>query len=466
MLKSLKSNPKLAEKLRASLEASRHNSAALYTPYQKQKDFHFAKTRVRSMLAGNRVGKTIAACTETSYHLTGRYPDWWEGKRHDKAIIAWSASDTSESTRNILQVTLLGSLFKEEFGTGTIPADCVGVSSANRGKADAVDTIRIKHVSGDWSVLSFKSYDQGRKKFQGTKPDLIHLDEEPDIDIYTECLTRTMTNNGSIMLTMTPLSGMTDVCETLLDVDSKGAASRTVITIGWNDAPHLTPEVIEEMEAQFPPHEIEARKNGTPTVGRGKIYPFNDDIYIAPIEIAKHWLKAYGMDFGWNNTACAFGAYDADTDIWYIYGEYKEGGKDVAEHVVNINRVVRGFDGVCDPAGGSSSQIDGKNLLDLFTKEGLSLMKADNSVNAGINEVYMRLRTGRLKIFNNCQLLRSEVNTYARDKNGKVIKRNDHILDALRYLIATGLEVAKANSSYKSPYAGLMKQTPINWMTI
>jgi len=59
--------------------------------------------------------------------------------------------------------------------------------------------------------VQFKSYDQGREAFQGTEQDGIWLDEEPPEDVYTECLLRTMTNNGLVMLTFTPLRGMSSV---------------------------------------------------------------------------------------------------------------------------------------------------------------------------------------------------------------------------------------------------------------
>lgn len=69
----------------------------------------------------------------------------------------------------------------------------------------------VRHVTGGISKLGFKSYDQGRKKFQGTSKELIWLDEEPPLDVYTECLTRTMTVNGLVLCTFTPLEGATDV---------------------------------------------------------------------------------------------------------------------------------------------------------------------------------------------------------------------------------------------------------------
>ena len=53
-------------------------------------------------------------------------------------------------------------------------------------------------------LLGFKSYDQGREKFQTETLDLVWLDEEPDEYIYTESLTRTNATNGIVYMTFTP----------------------------------------------------------------------------------------------------------------------------------------------------------------------------------------------------------------------------------------------------------------------
>ena len=49
-----------------------------------------------------------------------------------------------------------------------------------------VDTVRVRHVSGGVSTLTFKTYDQGRERWQGETLDLVAFDEEPPEDIYME----------------------------------------------------------------------------------------------------------------------------------------------------------------------------------------------------------------------------------------------------------------------------------------
>lgn len=163
----------------------------------------------RAAIAGNRCGKTVLGCYEATLHLTGLYPDWWAGRRFDHPVEWWAASDTSETTRDILQYTFMGAF--GEFGTGMIPSDCISDFTRKRGVADALDTVRVKHISGKISNLGFKAYDQGREKFQGTAKHGINLDEEPDSGIYYECLTRLMTTNGLMICTFTPLLGMSEI---------------------------------------------------------------------------------------------------------------------------------------------------------------------------------------------------------------------------------------------------------------
>jgi phage terminase large subunit-like protein len=86
------------------------------------------------------------------------------------------------------------------------------------GVPDLIDTVRIdrRSLSGTpdgTSTLGLKSYQQGRRSFQGTEQDLIWTDEEPPEEVYNEMLIRLMTTRGCAMLTFTPLMGWTKVVE-------------------------------------------------------------------------------------------------------------------------------------------------------------------------------------------------------------------------------------------------------------
>lgn len=181
-----------------------------YDKYPKHMEFMRlgATHRERLFMAGNRVGKSITGAFELVSHCTGQYPKWWEGKRFPMNVDTWAAGDTGQTTRDIIQKVLLGD--NGSWGTGLIPADCLGEIRMRPGIPGAVDTVKVKHTSGRWSTIGFKSYDQKRRAFQGTNKDVIWLDEEPPLDVYVECLIRTMTTGGIVMVTATPLQGLTE----------------------------------------------------------------------------------------------------------------------------------------------------------------------------------------------------------------------------------------------------------------
>lgn len=192
--------------------------------YPKHLEFFEATARYREVcfMAGNRVGKTIAGGYLTSTLLTGRYPHWWNGKRFRGRIDAWVAGDTNETTRDILQLELLGEVTysrhrKTLDGSGLIPRDCIGDVTWKQGVPNLVDTIWIKNRVGSESRLGFKSYDQGRRVFQGTAKHLIWLDEECPQDVYGECLIRTATTKGIVPTTFTPLQGISEVVMSFMD---------------------------------------------------------------------------------------------------------------------------------------------------------------------------------------------------------------------------------------------------------
>lgn len=185
--------------------------------YVKHLEFFEAGAKYRERLAmfGNRVGKTVAGAYETTCHLTGLYPHWWKGRRFSQPVRWWAAGKTNETTRDIVQKELMGEVTssgsrKVVSGTGMIPGALIGGISWKQGVSDLVDTVKVKHVSGRFSILGFKSYQQGRGSFEGTAQHGAWLDEEPPHDIYGEVLIRTATTDGIVLTTFTPLEGWSE----------------------------------------------------------------------------------------------------------------------------------------------------------------------------------------------------------------------------------------------------------------
>lgn len=218
--------------------------------------------------------------------------------------------------------------------------------------------------------------------------------------------------------------------------------------IGWDDVPHLTEEQKQKLLDAIPAHQRDARTKGIPILGAGQIYPLPEESFIVdPFEIPRWWPRAFGMDVGWNKTAAIWGAWDRESDTVYLYSEYYAGQQPPAVHASAIKARGDWISGAIDPASAGSNQKDGTKLIDEYRREGLFLYPADNAVESGILACYQRLAAGRLKIFRTLRNTITEIRIYRRDENGKVVKENDHLMDAKRYLIATGMMYARTEPS-------------------
>jgi phage terminase large subunit-like protein len=407
-------------------------------------------------MAANRVGKTEGVgAYETTLHLTGNYPPWWTGRRWTRPISAWAAGQTSKTTRDIIQLALLGP--PQRFGTGLIPADALLSTTPKAGIPEAVETVYVKHVSGGRSDITLKSYDQGVESFYGTKKDLIWLDEECEQAIYVECLTRTLSTvpgepNGIILFTFTPLWGLTEIVRQFQEASPD--SMKYTVTATWDDAPHLDERTRAELFASIPAYQRDARTKGIPQLGAGAIYhPTDEEILVKPFAIPDHWPRAYGLDVGWNRTAAIWGARDNESGIVYLYSEHYMGHEEPHVHSHAIKGRGAWIPGVIDPAAKGRSQVDGKQLIEKYRAEGLKVQEAVNAVEAGIFAVEQMMYGGKLKAFNSLSQWYSELRSYRRDQNGKVVKDRDHCMDAMRYLVMSGLGIMQRQTApQKEPY--------------
>lgn len=427
-------------------------------------------------MAGNRVGKTEAGGVEVTYHATGEYPDWWEGRRFDRPVSVLAAGDTGQTTRDIIQKKLCGGKYgTDKWGSGLIPKDCLGKPTIKQGISDAYAEVPVLHKpTGEWSVIKLRSYDQGRRCFQGTEEDVVWMDEEVPLEVYEEALVRLMTTKGIFILTFTPLNGLTELVLLFLQDCGEGkqaigdeASPKYMVQAGWDHAPHLDQEDKDKLAVSFKsrPHQLKARREGIPALGAGAVYPYDrPDIEVTPFRIPSHWPRAYAMDVGWNKTAVIWGALDPENDVLYLYSEHYMGETRPAEHVVSINARGKWMLGTIDPAAKGRSQRDGERLIDDYVLAGLTLIPADNAVEAGIMLCNERFSTGRLKVFSNLSAWWFEFGLYRRDeKNWHVVKKNDHAMDAMRYLVMMLREILKV-----PPLTGAKIQRPAdgagNWM--
>ncbi|MGV0128858.1 terminase large subunit domain-containing protein [Burkholderia gladioli] len=423
------------------------NRLAAFHPYPWQREFFAAglTNKQRALMAANRVGKTESAAFECAIHLTGRYPDWWEGYRFTRPIRAWALGVSGEQIRDVIQRKLLGDFEGDApDGRGAIPGNCLGEFIRSPQTKNLVKDIKIQHESGGWSTLSFKAYEQGQHVLMGDSIDYIWIDEEPrDQEIYPQCLTRTLTGDdnrgGLVSLTFTPENGMTPLVAQYMEDIKEG---QFLMNVTWDDAPHLTEAAKEQILAAYPPYQREMRSKGIPAVGAGLIFTVSDDeIKVDPFQIPPHWFVINGIDFGWNHPQAHVQlAWDKDADVIYLTNCWRAAQKDASQARIAVQGWARDIPYAWPHDGLQHEKGGGEELKGQYERAGFKMLKnhatwpdGGNSVEAGIWEMQERMLTGRWKVFSTLSPWFEEKRLYHRDDNGKIVKERDDAISASRY---------------------------------
>jgi phage terminase large subunit-like protein len=446
------------------------NRLAAYAPYAKQREFHAmgATKRERLLLAGNQLGKTLAAGMEVAMHLTGNYADDWEGKRFAKPVVAWVSGVTAEATRDGAQRILLGRA--GSLGTGTIPGkNIIGAPLSRPGVADAVAIVKVRHVTGGTSTLIFKSYDQGREKWQGDTIDVLWPDEEPPEEIYTEGLTRTNAGDGGkggiCLMTFTPLLGMSNVVKRFLMEDSK---DRGVVTMTIDDVGHYSDEQKASIIASYPAHEREARTKGIPTLGSGRVFPVTEESIswqLVPLPGISRASSAWISD-GTTRPLLA-GSLTIPTPISFTSptptgcasrrrssmprDQGAQQGREDSRRLAARRPAAR--QGLGHPACSAVSR-PGLEML----PEHATFMDGSNGLEAGVVEMLTRMQTGRLKVAAHLTEFFEEFRLYHRKPTGplgipQIVKIHDDLISAIRYgmmMLRFARVIQSASDSYSA----------------
>ena len=232
--------------------------------------------------------------------------------------------------------------------------------------------------------------------------------------------------------------------------------SRYVQMATWDDAPHLTDEEKQRIWDTAPYWEQEARKTGAPFLGSGNVYRISKEaIEAKPFPLLRSlavglkpedpfepesWPRAFAMDVGWKWTAIAWFIKSLETNVTYLYKVFKGSRMEPSQIVEAIKAEGIWIPGVIDPAAAGRSQRDGIQLIKAYRDLGVQLSASANAVNGGIIKVTQMLDAGVLRVFSNCDAWFEEYRKYRIDLSGNVVKKDDHLMDATRYFVLSGID--------------------------
>lgn len=140
-------------------------------------------------------GKTTAAVIKSIYHATGRYPDWWTGRKYDRPTI--------------------GRIFAKDFQKGAqvvikklhqwMPRDAF-YTHPRKGTMGIETMWQINHApSGGVSYFDIMTYEQDPSSAEGWDGDWVMFDEPPPRDLYIAAVRGLVDNDGLCWFSLTPL---------------------------------------------------------------------------------------------------------------------------------------------------------------------------------------------------------------------------------------------------------------------
>jgi len=300
--------------------------------------------------------------------------------------------------------------------------------------------------------IEFKSYESDLESFEGVSRNLVSMDEEPPLDVFQSNFMRTIDVGGKLIITCTPLHGLTWLYDQLYDNPEAIPPAVEHWHVRTDENPYVTKKEIDSVRAN------PAMKDNLEAALMGEFIPrsglvlksFSDKNMIDPIKITDDHMIFIGIDpHDRNPWGILFVAFNKENE-YIVYDEILQAGT-VTELVPEIKKKLHGRVpqiSVMDTSGKIVQATSGKSIKDQLMSSGIYTTDADKDVPAGIltlNSLFdSENKKPKLSITKNCVNLKRELRHYlwddwARNKNQKdpkerVLKRDDHLIDSLRYI--------------------------------
>lgn len=221
----------------------------------------------------------------------------------------------------------------------------------------------------------------------------------------------------------------------------------------WDGA--LLPEVVAQLEADYAGTVYYDRYiRGLWTQAEGMVYPrWREALEPRWEGEADEW--AVSCDYGTQNAFAAL-LWARSGGAWHVVREYRYSGRDTghqktdddytADMAAFLGDLPRDTTFIIDPSATSFHAA--------MRRAGLKVRKARNAVEDGIRETAACMQSGAVRVADDLPELEKEFAGYVWDAKAdgdRPVKENDHLMDALRYGVAT-LRMYRPRAAYASPF--------------
>lgn len=414
-----------------------------FDPMAKQLLFHQSTASCRAIFGGNRSGKTTSGGMEFLYHMTRQYPEWypesqrWHGAIKGRIIARDYMKGVGEIITPFLDIWLDSSLI------------------ARRVKNHM--GIPVKYFLKNGSVFDILTHEQDVEQFEGWMGHIAWFDEPPPRDKYIATLRGLVDFSGRHWLTLTPLTQPWIYDDIYTKADGK---SIFVVTMDIRENTHLAEEDIRQFEKTLTEEEKEARIHGKFLHLTGLVYKdFDPDMHVIdPPDVKKDWTRYFAIDpHDRKATACLWLAVDPKGNM-YVYDELSLKDMDLAM----MAEAIHAQEGelipqirLIDPHMDKDNAIAGGfNVRKELMKHGIFTERANSDPVLGKARIRQALKpqwsallkrnVPTLFVSRYCRNTIYEFQHYIwddyrrnkdeHDPKEQVKKKNDDMMDALRYI--------------------------------
>lgn len=425
---------------------------SLYFPHEKQKYFHSFDKRFKCFFGGNQSGKTTAGLADD---LIQALPREFLPKHLHKFKFYEPPFYARIFTTDLitLQLTLLEKLRK------MVPQEALLGGAWEKAYDKQLRILRFAPEIG--SMFQFMTYEQEAKRMGGATLHRVHYDEEPPKRVRAENTMRIMKLGGDEVLTMTPLEGFTWTYDEVYEPTMANGNKLTddvyesdtigMVMVDIEDNPAISDDSRNYTLNQYAGDELKARKTGRFIPLEGMIYNnFDANIHIidSHAQLPDNVNVVMGIDPGIGEAMGVIWVYLDHKDRMVVFDELFVPDQtigQVSEQIKTMNEYwnVQPIYTVIDPASKNRNAQTGRSDQMTFADHGIVTIPGQNDVRAGLSMVKLRLAEGELFIWDSCVNIIREFRKYRwkpqrtemSDSRPKPVKRDDHLLDALRYVV-------------------------------